>query len=99
MKPLEPVTEPRARNEANPGGLNSGKWDKFPIAGIYATAAGDDLAREEPWILNPYEDDPNDHLAYDLNTGLVGGKTERGQETVEILGLNRDGLIEARIRT
>jgi len=83
-----------------PDGTKSGKWDKFPVAdGFYVTAFNEDLRREQPTLLNPYLDNPDEHLSFDPDTGTVGAKTTRGQDTIDILGLNRDALIEARMRT
>ncbi len=87
------------RPGTGPDGLKSGKWDKFPIAGLYAVTDRDDLKREKPWLLNPYEDNPDDHLEFDFLTGIVGPKTPRGKKTIGMLGLNREGLVDARIRT
>lgn len=53
-------------------------------------------AREKPVLLNPWKDDPNEHLTFDDPTGIIGHKTERGRITIDTLGLNRDGLPEAR---
>lgn len=86
------------RPGTGPDGTKSGKWDKFPISGRYALTDAD-LSGENPLLLNPYEDDPNEHLDFNIQTGVVGGITLRGIETIEILGLNREGLIDARIRT
>jgi hypothetical protein len=67
----------------------------FPSRRLRAASPGDEN-RESAVLLNPWHDDPNDHLTFDDELGIIGSKTTRGQETVRILGLNRDGLIDAR---
>lgn len=79
-------------------GVRRGKWDRFPVAGPYAFTCLDDLTREKPLLLNPYEDDPDKHLSFDVETGMVTHKTERGRMTIHTLGLNREGLVDARLR-
>jgi hypothetical protein len=79
----------------DPDGVKSGKWDCFPVAGIRALNPGEEN-RENPVLLNPWQDDPEDHLTFDDDLGVLGSKTERGRDTIRILGLNRDGLVELR---
>src|SRR5262245_1129084 len=71
------------------------KGGRFPIAGKRALSPSDELSREKPFLLDPCVDDPNGHLAFDDN-GTVVGQTERGRITIEIYGLNRETLVEAR---
>jgi hypothetical protein len=47
-------------------------------------------------LLNPIVDDPREHITLDPETGIMGGITLRGKITIEILGLNREGLLSAR---
>jgi len=82
-----------------PNGIVRGKWDRFPVAGSYAVSCSDDLQREKPLLLNPYEDDPNRHLSFDVKTGMVTHKSSRGKVTIDTLGLNREGLVRARLDT
>jgi hypothetical protein len=84
----------RARDAAS--GRLTGKSDIFPtLNDLWACEPGE-VESEQPALLNPWLDDPSVHLAFDPDTGLVIGRTERGKETVELLGLNRDGLPEER---
>jgi len=53
------------------------------------------VRREKPLLLNPWLDDPEDHLIFD-DTGVVGFRTRRGEVTIDVLGLNRDALIDDR---
>ncbi len=76
----------------------SGKGNRFPLkpGSRRAFGPGDDLKAEEPLLLHPVFDDPVIHLTYDPKTGILGGNTDRGVETIRILGLNRDGLRDER---
>jgi uncharacterized protein (TIGR02646 family) len=46
-------------------------------------------------LLDPCADDPEQHLLF-LDDGQVAGTTDRGRVTIEVLGLNRTALLEAR---
>jgi 5-methylcytosine-specific restriction endonuclease McrA len=87
----------RATDRAS--GRLTGKADIFPTLDDRWAAMPEELPNEKPALLNPWlpEDNPTDHLAFDPETGLVMGLTERGRLTVSLLGLNRDGLPEARL--
>jgi hypothetical protein len=78
-------------------GLKSGKHDLFPLASPFRAVEPGDETKEEPLLLNPRVDDPNDHLVFDAATGIIGYKTPKGEATIRILGLNRRGLPEARM--
>jgi hypothetical protein len=84
----------RIRNTKD--GRKVGKGTRFPIAGARAIKPGDDLALELPLFLHPYYDNPAEHLIFDPETGLIAGKTPRGEALVNFLDLNREGLPEAR---
>jgi hypothetical protein len=74
-----------------------GKGNRFPVFGDHAWQPGDE-SYEEPKLLNPYRDDPRDHIRYDRETGILLGLTERGRATIDILGLNLRDLPQARLR-
>jgi hypothetical protein len=78
-------------------GSSAGKWDRFPVAS-YRAFTPEDLAREDPLLLNPWSDEPNEHLKFDTSTGIISWRSDRGKHTVDILGLNRRGLPEDRLR-
>ena len=86
------------RPGTDPDGSKGGKWDKFPVDGARAMKYCDPLTTEDPWLIDPYHDDPSEHLEFDPATGLLGGKTLKGQRTIEILKLNREGLQSLRKR-
>jgi uncharacterized protein (TIGR02646 family) len=79
------------------GGHRSGKGNRFPVRGARAFKPGDE-ANEEPLLLHPYLSDPDKHLKFDESTGVVAPLTEEGGKTIEVLDLNRDGLLEERAR-
>ena len=87
-----------SRKKSSDGRL-LGKWDRFPITGTRAANPDDDLAREDPLLINPACEDPLPHLQVD-ETGIFAGFSERGKACILILGLNdREALIEERRRT
>ena len=76
----------------------SGKMNRFPIAGVRAANPNDPLEKENPLLLNPYDNEkPQDHLVFGIN-GIVAGKTEKGRKTVEVCNLNREELQTSRQR-
>ena len=77
-------------------GKGIGKGCRFPAEGDHAYAPGDEVL-EEPLLLHPCIDDPEEHLELDP-TGLLFWRTDRGRVTVEMLGLNERNLPESRKR-
>lgn len=73
-----------------------GKGNRFPVRKTHAAGPADDLLTEEPLLLHPVLDDPAAHLTLDPTKGILGGLTDRGKTTIQILGLNREGLISER---
>jgi len=73
-----------------------GKWDRFPIRGERAWGPGQE-EYEEPLLLNPVKDEPSEYLIFERN-GLIVEKNgdERGKTTIEVLGLNENGLTDRR---
>ena len=82
--------------------LVAGKGIRFPLAdeSKRARRPGEE-AGEEPLLLDPTVDDPTAHLRFG-DEGIVraadggAGASERGAETIRVLGLNRKGLVTAR---
>lgn len=90
-----------------PGSAQSGKKDSFPIEGVYAANDGEDLAAELPLLLNPCRDQPDEHLSYDIDRpGSIAlalphgtaGTSRRGATSIQVYGLNRLSLVQARTR-
>lgn len=77
-------------------GKKIGKGNRFPVInGKHATQPGKE-ASEEPELLNPYLDDPSEHLSFN-NLGCVSWSSDRGRTAVNMLGLDiREGLTEHR---
>ncbi|UEG55033.1 AAA family ATPase [Mucilaginibacter daejeonensis] len=78
---------------------NSRKANKFPLEDEATRcrigAQGNELQLERYLLLDPVVDDPGAHLNFELD-GLVRGASSRGDATIEILGLNRRALVDAR---
>jgi hypothetical protein len=81
------------------GNQTQGKGDRFPLKGTYA--ADWTANTETPLILNPSAStiDPDDHLSVELDDDgrpFLRAKTEEGEMTLQVFGLNRDGLLALR---
>jgi hypothetical protein len=72
-----------------------GKGERFPVSGFRATRPGEER-REKPLLIHPGRSDPKRHFELDMDTGALKGRTEQGRACIEVFGLNRDGLLEAR---
>lgn len=75
----------------------TGKGMLFPLAQEEDRARShhDDLAREKPLLLNPYEDDPDQHISY--RQYIPVPRSERGKATIEVLKLcGKDQLARPR---
>lgn len=55
------------------------------------------LKSEKPLLLHPEIDTPENHMTF-LPSGEVEAAKDRGKKTIEICGLNREGLILARMK-
>ncbi|WP_290719496.1 hypothetical protein [Gordonia sp. UBA7599] len=72
------------------------KGNLFPCAGGTPRRVTQGCeARESPLLLNPFDDDPEEHLSFD-DEGYILAKTTRGAETIRTCGLHRDVLQRAR---
>lgn len=72
------------------------KKNYFPLANpsLRVRTHHDDIGREKPLLVDPVTEDPAQQLGF--RSEVVYGKTNRGQTTVEALGLNRGPLLERR---
>jgi len=80
---------------------NMVKSNWFPLESGRAKILADydaTLIQEKNLLLDPCNDDIEDHLDYDLESGSVAGKTKKGNITIEILNLNRKDLVNARYK-
>lgn len=83
------------------------KKNKFPLVSPQTRSftESDDLVNENPYLINPYDENPEEILGYywdDINSKYVkivsriGDMDRRGEKTAEIAGLNRESLMEER---
>jgi len=56
-----------------------------------------DLSSEHPLLLHPEIDNPEEHFYFNI-LGEIFSRTEKGQATIYICGLNRDALRKARLK-
>lgn len=83
-------------NRKNPNDKKIGKHTRFPVKGTHAAAPGEEF-NEQPLLINPLIEEPEEHFEIDGKTGILGYKTERGKTCRDIFGLNeRDGLRKGR---
>jgi len=83
-----------------------GKKNLFPIKGTRVSEPSAALAMEAPLLINPFNDRQCDHIAYvPINTthpkllaGMAVERTERGEWSIRVYGLNRDPLVRERVR-
>lgn len=79
-------------------GQRVGKGAQFPVVGFRAFDPGDEV-NECPLLINPMFDDPREHMEISPQDGMIIPRTERGQATIDIFGLNiRTPLVRARLR-
>lgn len=77
-------------------GRKSGKWDRFPTVEDFHARVPSEIDKEVPLLINPWIDEPNEHLVFNSPFGIVGSRTARGRATIDILDLNREKLMERR---
>ncbi len=85
-----------------------GKQDLFPIAGAARATADLPAIDEQPDLINPCVDDPEEHLAFHIDRGDPLGlvlptikdnvPSRRGLTSIHVYGLNRLGLVQERTR-
>lgn len=69
---------------------NEWKSDLYPVA-EHDPGVPDPARPLTPLLLDPYRDDPDEHLDYD-ELGEVFGRTARGRATIDTCGLHRQTL-------
>lgn len=82
--------------------IKTGKANRFPLVdeNNRATSPGQETA-EEPLLLDPTRDEPDEHLEF-IDQGVVraaklaDGESDRGRETIDVLGLRRHDLVTVR---
>ncbi|MBX7222257.1 MAG: hypothetical protein K1Y36_20075 [Blastocatellia bacterium] len=78
------------------GGVNIGKHDFFPVGNDYYAIVPGEEVNEQPLLLNPLFEEPDQHLELDGRTGVLSAKTQRGQTCIDLLGLNLRHLPDER---
>lgn len=79
------------------------KKNNFPVSGTRALGPADNLAAEEPDLLNPYQDDFSNHVQFRpsitgaLDAGRAHPTTPRGKASIDVYRLNRPRLWEIRL--
>ncbi len=76
---------------------NRSKGARFPVAGARAPIGTDlaEIAKEEAMLINPCEDKPEQYLVFSTD-GMVTSSMDKGRVSIEIYGLNRPSLVDAR---
>jgi hypothetical protein len=80
-------------------GEKIGKHNRFPVAGSHAKF-DDEVEIEQPLLLDPTHDEPDQHLRINTDDGTIEAKdgSLQGEMTIRVLGLNiRDQLRERRL--
>lgn len=74
------------------------KKNHFPLANPTQRARDhhDDVNREEPLLINPVAEDPEEHIGFHKGKEVAFHRTEKGRHTINTFGLNRDTLQDAR---
>lgn len=80
----------------------TGKKNRFPVQGnAWVTDHQADIGTEAPLLVDPTKDQPEQLFEWEfersISTVKAVGVNPRAAETIEILGLNRRGLTEARV--
>jgi hypothetical protein len=80
-----------------------GKASEFPTSGQRVASPSDEasnwraeLKAEQPLLICPYDDYPEEHIKFDRVTFYPQGLTDRGEVTIKVCGLDRDDLFSAR---
>lgn len=76
----------------------SGKHDHFPVAGLRASSSTDDHGQEDPLLIDPTCVDPGEHIDWKvvLEWPLAVAVSRYGKTSIDLFGLNRSKLAEAR---
>lgn len=74
------------------------KGNRFPLQFEAARALmpEDDLAIEAPLLIDPFIEDPRDFIRFNGPVAYAVAGNDRGRVTIEVLGLNREHLVDGR---
>lgn len=78
-----------------------GKGTRFPVLKNDSFKPGharrpSEIKKERPIFIHPVEENPHAHMRFDSLSGELIPKTKRGQLSIDLLDLNREGLCEER---
>ena len=75
------------------------KKTQFPLRDPSKRARShhDDLSLEEPLLIHPVEEDPEQHVGFYKQEAISLDDNLRGRKTIDVLGLNREKLLEERL--
>ena len=98
------LEEAERRRVARQGRSSAGKKDAFPIRGQRSLPEDTGFAAEDALLLDPARHDPSQHLVFDLESPFsLALPAERGNAadptglaSIQVYGLNRLGLVQAR---
>ncbi|REC99026.1 hypothetical protein [Ectopseudomonas oleovorans] len=84
--------------------ISYGKMNQFPIAGTRATYSAPDLAPEQPYLINPCEEDPElffewstrGHYSIVVANAADPNSSARALRNISVFGLNRLRLVQSR---
>lgn len=76
-----------------------GKGERFPLPknGFVASEPGEE-SKERPLLIHPGREDPSGLFDIDVETGTLKARNARAEVCIDILGLNREALLEERRR-
>jgi uncharacterized protein (TIGR02646 family) len=71
------------------------KQNLFPLSNppCRADAASPDISSEKPLLVNPYSGDPERHIEWNRDIPRPRKRSHMGRVTIEVFGLDRDGLL------
>lgn len=76
------------------------KWENLlPVCQVCNISKSDYFPIDEngkPLLINPSIDYPDEHIQLNPEAGTLEGLTEKGEQTIRILSLNRNELVESR---
>lgn len=76
----------------------NGKHSQFPVAAEHAFTGGHPTGTalneiEQPLLLNPYEDDPSEHLRFGVKGTIAPAEgSQRGEHSIAVYDLSREAL-------
>ena len=76
---------------------NKHRGQRFPVKGKRINGPDEHPSAEEPLLLDPCQDAPEEHLRFE-ESGVVSPLSLRGEVTINLVALNRSGLVTRRKR-